>query len=76
MKVNIDRDHMDVSMSGSPLFDGLVDIVAKLMKGPIADGIENVVAMELNKNIPKILNKRILHRDGYRMPLAKVAVMN
>ena len=76
MKVNIDRDHMDVSMSGSPLFDGLVDIVAKLMKGPIADGIENAVAMELNKNIPKILNKKILLRDGYRMPLAKVAVMN
>ncbi len=66
---------MDVTVSGT-IFAGLADIIAKLMRGPIADQIEIVVKMELDKNIPKILNKRILARDGYRMPLKSVPVMN
>jgi len=75
VKVNIDRDHMDVTVTGS-VFDGLAEVIAKLIRGPISDEIEAVVEMELNKNIPKILNKRIIARDGYRMPLKAVAVMN
>jgi hypothetical protein len=66
---------MDVTVSGT-IFAGLADIIAKLMKGPISDEIEIVVKSELDKNIPKILNKRILARDGYRMPLKAVSVMN
>lgn len=66
---------MDVTVSGT-IYAGLAEIIAKLMRGPIADQIEIVVKMELDKNIPKILNKRILARDGYRMPLKLVGVMN
>ena len=66
---------MDVSVTGT-IYAGLADLIAKLMKGPISDEIEIVVKMELDKNIPKILNKRILARDGYRMPLKAVGVMN
>ena len=66
---------MDVTVSGT-IYAGLAEIIAKLMRGPIADQIEIVVKMELDKNIPKILNKRILARDGYRMPLKAVGVMN
>ncbi len=66
---------MDVTVTGS-VFDGLAEVIAKLIRGPISDEIEAVVEMELNKNIPKILNKRIIARDGYRMPLKAVAVMN
>ena len=75
MQVNIDRDHMDVTVTGS-VFDGLAEVIAKLIKGPISDEIEAVVVVELNKNIPKILNKRINARDGYRIPLKLVSVMN
>lgn len=66
---------MDVTVSGT-IYAGLAEIIAKLMRGPIADQIEIVVKMELDKNIPIILNKRILARDGYRMPLKLVGVMN
>lgn len=66
---------MDVTVTGS-IFDGLAEVIAKLMKGPISDEIEAVVEMELNKNIPKILNKKILLRDGIRMPLKAVYVFN
>lgn len=66
---------MDVTVSGT-IYAGLAEIIAKLMRGTIADQIEIVVKMELDKNIPKILNKRILARDGYRMPLKLVGVMN
>jgi hypothetical protein len=66
---------MDVTVSGT-IYAGLAEIIAKLMRGPIADQIEIVVKMELDKNIPRILNKRILARDGYRMPLKAVGVMN
>lgn len=66
---------MDVTVSGT-IYASLAEIIAKLMRGPIADQIEIVVKMELDKNIPKILNKRILARDGYRMPLKAVGVMN
>ncbi len=66
---------MDVTVSGT-IYAGLAEIIAKLMRGPIADQIEIVVKMELDKNIPKILNKRILARDGYRMPLKAVYVFN
>lgn len=75
VKVNIDRDHMDVTVTGT-IYAGLAELIAKLMKGPISDEIEIVVKMELDKNIHKILNKRIDARDGYRMPLKSVAVMN
>jgi hypothetical protein len=66
---------MDVTVTGT-IYAGLAELIAKLMKGPISDEIEIVVKMELDKNIHKILNKRIEARDGYRMPLKSVPVMN
>ena len=38
---------MDVTVSGT-IYAGLAEIIAKLMRGPIADQIEIVVKMELD----------------------------
>jgi hypothetical protein len=64
----IDRDHVDVTVSGT-IFAGLADIIAKIFRGPICDEVEVVVVDQLNKHIPKILNKKINRRDGYRDPI-------
>lgn len=68
VSVNIDRDQIDVTVTGS-VFDGLAELIAKLLKGPISDAIEAEVEIQLNENIPIILNQGILFRDGYRSPL-------
>lgn len=75
ISVNIDRTHIDITVSDT-IYAGLVETIAKLMLGPISDGIEAAVKMELDKNIHKILDKRIESRDGYRMPLKSVDVFN
>lgn len=63
--VMIDRKHVDVTVTGS-ILSNFADVLAKIFIGKICDGIEVEVAHILTKQIPKILNKGILRRQGVR----------
>jgi len=64
---------VDVTVTGS-ILSQFADILAELFVGPICDGVEAEVVMILNHNINKILNKKILQRQGQRLPLKKDAL--
>ena len=59
--VMIDRKHVDIQVFGS-ILSNFADVLAKVFRGKICDGIEVEVAQVLTKQIPKILNKRLLKR--------------
>lgn len=67
VRLTIDRKSLVIRVDDS-IFANYIELVADLVKQPLCDSVEQVVENVLNKNIIRILNKKILRRDGARTP--------
>jgi len=73
--LTIDRRYLEIRVDDS-IFANYIELLTTIFKQQIADGIEEEVEKILNKNIDRILNARILKRQGQRLPFVRSKTLN
>lgn len=67
VQLYIDRKMLKIRIDDS-IFANYIELITEIVKQPLCDVVEQITEDILNENIIRILNSKILARDGARTP--------